>query len=149
VQFGDLGVGAEREPPGEGLGGSLGVAQAVEQSQVLGRDPGGRDLTVGVTEVEPAQQPGPGQVGVMVVAAAQHSSDAVERVAGAAAVPEGLLLDAAADLVDGVEAELDDVESVEDAGRSGQVGAQGAGVAAERVQRCDGDSRAPPGVSFP
>jgi hypothetical protein len=63
-------------------------------------------------------------------------------------VPEGLLLHAAPDLVDGVEAELHDVEGVEDADRAGQVGAQRGGVAAERVQRRDRDSRPPAGVSF-
>jgi hypothetical protein len=47
---------------------------------------------------------------VVVVAAAQDPADAVERIAGASAVPEGLLLDPAADLVDRIEAELNDVE---------------------------------------
>ncbi|GLZ49736.1 hypothetical protein Acsp06_59210 [Actinomycetospora sp. NBRC 106375] len=42
---------------------------------------------------------------------------AVERVPGAAAVPEGLLLHAAADLVDRVEAQRHHVERVEDADR--------------------------------
>ena len=52
--------------------------------------------------------------------AAQHPADAVERVAGAPApVPEGLLLHAAADLVDRVEPELDHMEGVQDAHRAG------------------------------
>ena len=54
---------------------------------------------------------------MVVVAAAQDPADAVERVAGPAAVPEGLLLDPAADLVDRVEAEPDDVEGVQHADR--------------------------------
>jgi hypothetical protein len=66
---------------------------AVEQPQVLGGDPGRGHVAVGVAEVEPAQQPDPGQVGVVVVVAAQDPADAVERVAGPAGVPEGLLLD--------------------------------------------------------
>ena len=37
--------------------GSLRVAQAVEQPQVLGAEPDGGDLATGVAEVEPAQQP--------------------------------------------------------------------------------------------
>jgi hypothetical protein len=60
-------------------------------------------------------------VGEQRESGAQGAPDAVERVAGAAAVPEGLLLHAAADLVDGVEAELHDVEGVEDADRVGQL----------------------------
>ena len=74
---------------------------------------------------------------MVVVAAAQHPADAVERVPGAAAVPEGVLLDPAADLVHGVEAELHHVERVEHPHRGGQVGAQRGGVPAERVQRRD------------
>ena len=80
---------------------------------------------------------------MVVVAAAQHAPNPVERVAGAAAVPEGVLLDPAADLVHGVEAELHHVEGVQDADRAREVGAQCGGVTAERVQRRHPHSGAP------
>lgn len=54
---------------------------------------------------------------VVVVAAAQDPADAEERVAGPAAVPEGLLLDPAAELVDRIEPEPHNVEGVEHADR--------------------------------
>ena len=108
---------------------------AVEQPQLLSGDPRGGDFAVGVAEVQAVQQPGPGQVRVVVVAAAQDPANAVERVAGPAAVPEGLLLDPAADLVDRVEPEPDDVERVEHAYRVRQLGAQRRGVPAERIER--------------
>jgi hypothetical protein len=47
--------------------------------------------------------------------AAQQSTDAEQRVAGAAAVPGLLTLDAAAHLVDGGKAQAHDVEGVQDA----------------------------------
>ena len=54
---------------------------------------------------------------------------------------QGVLLDAAADLVEGLRAEPDDVEGVEDRDRVGQLVADRVGVAPERIQRCvlDGD----------
>jgi hypothetical protein len=50
---------------------------------------------------------------VVVVGAAQQPADAVERVVAAAAVPGVLALDAAADIVDGGEAEAHHVESIQ------------------------------------
>lgn len=69
---------------------------------------------------------------MVVVVAAQQPADAVERVAGAAAVPELLLLDAAADVVDGSETEPHDVERIQHPHRVGQRGAQRAGGAPVR-----------------
>jgi hypothetical protein len=53
-------------------------------------------------------------VGESLAAAAQDRPDPVQRVAFAAAVSVDLLLDAAADLVDGVGAKFHDMEGVED-----------------------------------
>jgi hypothetical protein len=52
-----------------------------------------------------------------------------------AAVSGLVLLDPAADLVEGLVAQPDHVEGVEHPGRGGQLGAQRGGVAAERIQR--------------
>jgi len=68
---------------------------------------------------------------VMVVAAAQQPADAERWVTGPAAVSGGLLLHAAADGVDGVEPELDDVEGVQHPGRLGEGGPQRGGIPAE------------------
>lgn len=51
-----------------------------------------------------------------------------------AAVAQGVLLDAATDLVDHGRGELDDVERVQDCDRVGQLIADGVGLPAERVQ---------------
>ena len=50
---------------------------------------------------------------MVVVGAAQQPADAVERVVAAAAVPEVFALDAAADIVDGGEAEAHHVEGIQ------------------------------------
>jgi hypothetical protein len=73
----------------------------------------------------------------VVRAGAQDVADPVERVTGVAAVAQGVLLDPAADLIQGLPGELDHVERVKDRGRLGQLVAQRVGVAAERVQRGD------------
>ena len=70
---------------------------------------------------------------MVVVAAAQQPADAVKRVARAAAVAGLLALDAAADVIDGGEAEADHVERVEHPHRVRQAGTQRGGVPAIRV----------------
>ena len=72
-ELGDVGVGAVGEPPVERRSGAVPVGFVVDQPQVLGGDPGpGKLLVGGVTGVEPGEQPGPGPLGVVVVAAAQQ-----------------------------------------------------------------------------
>ena len=66
---------------------------------------------------------------------AQQGADLVERVVLVAAVSQGVLLDAAADLVEDLGAELDDVERVQHRDRVWQLVADGVGIPAERVQR--------------
>jgi hypothetical protein len=94
----------------------------VEAAQVLGSDPGQGDLLVDVAEFEADQQPLPGVLGQPVGAAAQQPPDAEQRVVFAAAVSGGFLLDAAAHVVDGGEAEPADVEGVEHPDRGRQRG---------------------------
>jgi hypothetical protein len=81
------------------------------------------------------------------MASAQDPTDAVEGVAGPAAVPEGVLLHAASDLVNRVEAQLDHMERIQDADRAGQLGAQRARVPPEGVQRRDRHPRPPAGAA--
>ena len=65
---------------------------------------------------------------------AEQAADLVQRVVLVATPVQGVLLDAAADLVDDLGAELDDVERVEHGDRVGQLVADRVGVATERVQ---------------
>ncbi len=55
---------------------------------------------------------------MLVGATAQQPPDPEQRIILAAAVAEGFLLHSAADLVDGVEAELDDVERIQPGSRA-------------------------------
>ena len=57
----------------------------------------------------------------MFGAVAEQPADPIQRVIGVAAVAQGVLLDPAADLVDDLGAELDDVEGVQDGDRVGQL----------------------------
>jgi hypothetical protein len=72
-------------------------------------------------------------------AAAQRPADLEQRVGLVAAMAQRLVLDAPADLVEGLVAQPHDVEGVEDAHRVGQFGAQRGRVAAEGIQRRHGD----------
>ena len=143
VELGDVGVGAVHQPPVQPPLGVVAGLGAVHQPQVLGGDPGGGDLPVDVADVEPGQQPVPGDVGQVFVSAAQDPPDRVQRVALAAAVTQVVLLDPAADIVDGGEPEPGDMEGVQHPGRVRQRRPQRGGVTAERVQRRHPDAVAP------
>jgi hypothetical protein len=124
-EFGDGGVGAVGQPAVEGVLGADPVGAGEDQPQVLGGDPGSGELLVGgVAGVQAGEQPRPGAVGVVLMAAAQQPADPEQRIIPPAAVPGEFLLDAAADVVDGGEAQPDDVEGVEHAHRVRQRGAQ-------------------------
>jgi hypothetical protein len=79
--------------------------------------------------------------GEVLGSVAQQPADPVERVSLVAAVSQGFLLDPAADLVDDLGAEFDDVEGVQDRDGVGRLVADGVGVSAERIQRCVPRSR--------
>src|SRR5699024_6817492 len=73
---------------------------------------------------------------------AENMTDPVERLALAAAMPESLLLDPAAHVIDRCAGELDDVEGVQHAGGVLELVIDRVLVALERVQRRDLDSLA-------
>jgi hypothetical protein len=127
AQVGDQLLGA-----GPGL---VGVLEPVEVHQVLGHGPGQGDFAVRVAGDQPGLQPGVGDDRQSVAAATKQPADAVERIFGAAAVAQGVVLHAAADVIDTGQAQAHDVERVEHPHRVGQLRGQGAGVAPERVQR--------------
>ena len=89
---------------------------------------------MGVAAFQAVGQSGPLPLGQVPGGAVQDVADPVEGVAGVSAVPQGVLLDAAADLVHRLGGELDDVERIEHWDRLGQLVGQSVGVAAERVQ---------------
>ena len=85
---------------------------------------------------------------MMVVGAAQQPADAVERVLAAAAVPEVLALDPAANLVDRGEPEAHHMKRIQHPHGVRQGGTQRRGVAAIRVQRRGPDRGPPAGVAL-
>ncbi|MDQ3273569.1 MAG: hypothetical protein M3Q39_00700 [Actinomycetota bacterium] len=105
-------------------------------------------MPVGVTGVQAGQQSGVGLQGQVLRPAQQHPADPVQRVVLAAAVPEGVLLDPAADVVDRALGQPDGVEGVQHHGRRRQPGPQRPLVAAERVQRGDLHPGAPVRAAF-
>lgn len=72
----------------------------VDVSELLVALPGQADFVVRVPEGELRVEPGGLFVGEVFGPDLQGPADAVERIALAAAVPEGVLLDPAADLID-------------------------------------------------
>ena len=79
----------------------VGIAAPVDGAQLLGGDPGRGDLTALVTGLDAGEQPRPRGVGEVLGTAAQHAANAVQQVAAAASMPEGLLPDMAAHVIDG------------------------------------------------
>ena len=66
---------------------------------------------------------------------AEEATDLVERIGLMASVAEGVLLDSAADFVDDLGGQPDDMEGVEYGDRVGQLVTDRVRVATERVQR--------------
>jgi hypothetical protein len=97
---GDLGVGAAAQPLVDGLLSARRSQNCGRSTGDLGSDPGPGELS---SEVSPAFSPvnshGLGPLGVVVGPWAQQPADAVERVAGAAAVAGLLTFDTTADRV--------------------------------------------------
>lgn len=75
--------------------------------------------------------------GEVFLPGAQDVPDAVDRVLASAAVPGGLLLDAAADVVDDRAGEVDDVEGVENGDGILELVVDGVLVAVARVEGGD------------
>jgi hypothetical protein len=78
----------------------------------LVRPPRELALTVGVTERAVAIESGMLPVGEVLLAGEQGAPDPIQRVVFVAASFQGVLLDAAADLVEGVAGQLHDMEGV-------------------------------------
>lgn len=108
-------------------------------SQVLGAVVGDLDRNVIGMGGQCAGQPGLLARREALPPGAENMADAVERVALAASVAEGLLLDPAADVIDGRTGELDDMERVQHAGGVLELVIDRVLVSLEQVQRCDLD----------
>lgn len=122
-QFGDRGTAQVSDELVGALAGQLGIVELVEAPRVLGHGPGQRGVRVGIA----SDQSGVESIvccGCEPLGAAQHSQDAVERVAGAAAMSGDVLLNAPVDLVDTDQAESGEMEGVQRTDRVGQLGGQ-------------------------
>jgi len=108
-------------------------------AEQLGAGPGDFDLAVFLAGGEHRVQAGLLFVGEVLSSGTQVVPDPVQRVVLTAAVTEGVLLDAAADLVDGLSAKLDDVEGVQDGGGVGELVVDGVLAPVEGVQGGDLD----------
>ena len=122
AEAGDLGDGAgagggDELFGGGSSGGSVGVG--VRGHEVLGDDPGGGHFVVRVAGQQRREEPGALLDGEPVRAAAQQPAGPEQRVLGEAAVPEGVLLGAAADLVDAGQGEFHDMKGIEEPDRQG------------------------------
>lgn len=78
--------------------------------------------------MEPGQHPVEAALGEPLMRAEQSPADPVERITGVATMAEGVLLDSAADLIERLVWEADQVEVVHDDRRFGQPPAHGSGV---------------------
>jgi hypothetical protein len=112
------------EPPAglEGVGREVGLAQ-----QFLS-EVGGADLALGVAGIQPGEDTGEAGRVEAVVAGEQPAADPVERVGLAASVAQGVVLGAAADLIEGA---------------VGEVGSDRGAVPAFRLVRFPGPSPEP------
>ena len=140
AEAGDFGDRAGWQARQDGLGeaSSGGVAVLVEAgADLLGAAVGDLDLDVffagGERRVQPCLLP----FGEVLLAGAEDVPDPVERVVAAAAVPGGVLLNPAADVIDDGAGELDDVERVEHGDGVLELVVDGVLVAVERVEGRD------------
>jgi hypothetical protein len=102
-------------PPTFGGGG------VVDGAELLVTLPGHVDFAVGVAGLQTLGELGLLAFGQMLHTVAEEAADLVERVVLVPSVAEGVLLDAAADLVDDLRSDANDVEGVEDRDRVGQL----------------------------
>jgi hypothetical protein len=91
----------------------------VDRAELLVALPGQVDLCPRVASVEAVADLGMLLVGQVFYSVAQQAADLVERVVFVAASAEGVLLDAAADLIDDLGAEPHHMEGVQDCDRVG------------------------------
>ena len=91
----------------------------VDRAELLVALPGQVDLCVRVAGVEAVADLGLLLVGQVFGSVAEQPADLVERVVLVAAPAEGVLLDAAADLIDDLGAEPHHMEGIQDCDRVG------------------------------
>ena len=97
---------------------ALGV---VDRADLLVDAPGDLNFAIGVTDRQVLVEPFALPVGEVLVAGEKGAADLVQRVVLEATPVQGLLLDAASDLIERLAGELDDVEGVEDGDGVGQL----------------------------
>ena len=118
-----------RNPPTFGGGG------VVDGAELLVTLPGHVDLAIGLAGLQTPGELGLLAFGQMLHTVAEEAADLVKRVVFVASVADGVLLDAAADLVNDLRPEADDVEGVKDRDRVGQLVTDSVRIATERIQR--------------
>ena len=137
AEAGDLGDGAGVEGRDDVFSDGASVGESglvVDGADLLGAVVGDLDFDVFVAGCQRGVEAGVLAWGKVFLTGAQDVTDRVERVACAAAAAEGVLLDPAADLVDGSGSEFDDVERVEDGAGVVEVVVDGVVVSVERIQ---------------
>lgn len=102
-------------------------------AELLGGVPGDFNFNA-LPRRERRVEPGPLPVGEALPSGAEDVADPVERISLAAAMAEGVLLDAATDVINRGGAELDNVERVQHRGRVVEFVVEGLLVAGERVR---------------
>jgi hypothetical protein len=117
------------DPPSFGGGG------VVDGAELLVTLPGHLDFAVGIAGLQTLGELGLRASGQMLYIVAEQAADLVERVVFVPSVAEGVLLDAAADLVEDLCPEANDVEGVEDRDRVGQLVTDSVRIATEWIQR--------------
>ena len=127
----------------DGIGAEFGVGDVIDASQGLVGVPGQADLAFGVACIEQSPQPDPPVVGDALRGRHEQFADPVQRVVFAAAVPERVVLDSAADLVKGVVAQPYDVERVRDLLRGGRRRVERGPIRSREVQHRPTDGAAP------
>ena len=136
-EAGDLvdrtGVQCLEELVGRSLAGRW-ARGAVDAADGLVDPPGQLDFSGRVTDRKVLGRAGALTFGEVFLPGEQRSADLVERVVLVSPPVQRCLLDAAADLVDDVPGELDDMEGVQNRGGIGKLVADRVGVAAGRVE---------------
>jgi hypothetical protein len=107
--------------------------------------PSGAHFAPGIAGIQQAQQLRASTVVEAFVGAGEQPAGPVERIVLVAPVAEGLVLDPAANLIETLVGQLDQVERVRDLGRPGQHGVEGEPPRAGQVQDRPVDPLAPRG----
>ena len=116
------------------------VRVAVRGAELLRALPRNVDLLMGDVCGDGLFEPGALAVGELLLATAQDHADPVKRIVAATAVTGDVLLDTAPHVVDGLGAELHDMERVKHCGDIFELVIDRVLVAVERVQRRDFDA---------